>query len=1039
MQYNTALMFFTCGAGLITLQLGRTRWATACGVVATTVGLLTLTEYLAGVDLGIDQLLMRHYITVETSHPGRMAPNTALCFALCGTALVLIARLGWSRRAQLLSGFLGSAVLLLGCAAFLGYMVEAETAYGWGHLTRMAVHTAAGFELLGAGLMLLAWREGIARVSITALVGREEQIPGFQLANVKQRPTVMRRKVIAISILTMAFISTGVATLVIRELHRVAIAREQKNLQTLAASWGQLIDAAIRFDRKHTQKDQFQNSWRETLSQISDAHEHLLDEMEGTKEFMLAKQEDTQIVFLLRQRHVETKLPQPVPFASERAEPMRRALRGLSGTMKGLDYRGVEVLAAYQPLQETDCGLVAKVDLAEIQAPFNRAILLAAGVIFVIIMIGSVFVILMVNPLIQGLEIRTVKLASAYTELQKEIEERRRTEEALRESAQELSVRGRVSSVFLTLGNFITADDDEIYGKTLPIILQALESKYGVFGYIDEKGDLVVPSMTRHIWEKCNVPDKCIVFPRHKWGDSTWPRAIREMRTIYSNEPSTSIPQGHVPIDRHISLPIVHKGEAIGLIQVANKETDYDEKDVGLLESIGETIAPVLAARLLARQEENARIEAERCLILAKEETETAYHSLRESEERYRTLVENAPEAIIVFDIDKRVLVDANQNAVNLFRYDRESLLALEPEDLEPLFHADGQSPNELMSGVTRGAFAGETPEFEWTLLSADGDKIPCEVRLVRLPSRTSRLFRASIIDISRRKKLECQLRHAQKLEAIGQLAAGVAHEINTPTQYVSDNTNFLKEVFGEIQPVLKKLGELANADQSRPIPTELIAELRVETERADLDYLTEEIPRAIHQTLEGIERISKIVRAMGEFSHPSMDKTATDINRGIESTITVAINEWKYVAEIVTELDPQLPLVPCIPGDLNQVVLNMVVNAAHAIADVVGDGSGGKGTITISTRQVDEWAEIRISDTGTGIPEDIRDRIFHPFYTTKEIGKGTGQGLSIAHAVVVHKHQGTLTVESEVGKGTTFLIRLPMTDPVVVTEEVMA
>ena len=211
-------------------------------------------------------------------------------------------------------------------------------------------------------------------------------------------------------------------------------------------------------------------------------------------------------------------------------------------------------------------------------------------------------------------------------------------------------------------------------------------------------------------------------------------------------------------------------------------------------------------------------------------------------------------------------------------------------------------------------------------------------------------------------------------------------------------------------------------------MPETLIRAVEATARAIDVAYLTKEIPEAIQQSLEGIERVAKIVQAMKEFSHPgSEEKTAIDLNSAIESTLTVARNEWKYVADMVMELDPTLPLVPCLPGELNQVVLNIIVNAAHAITDVVGDGSRGKGTITVSTRRDGGWVEIRITDTGTGIPEAVRDKVFDPFFTTKEVGKGTGQGLAIAHDVVVKKHGGTLTFTSEIGQGTVFRIRLPL------------
>jgi signal transduction histidine kinase len=196
----------------------------------------------------------------------------------------------------------------------------------------------------------------------------------------------------------------------------------------------------------------------------------------------------------------------------------------------------------------------------------------------------------------------------------------------------------------------------------------------------------------------------------------------------------------------------------------------------------------------------------------------------------------------------------------------------------------------------------------------------------------------------------------------------------------------------------------------------------------ADLAYLAEEIPKAITQSLEGVGRVSDIVRAMKDFSHPGASgKEAIDLSKAIESTVTVARNEWKYVADMVTDFDPALPPVPCLVGEFNQVILNIVVNAAHAIADVIGDHTDKRGTIRITTRRDNKWAEIRISDTGTGIPEQHRSRVFDHFFTTKAVGKGTGQGLSIAHAVVTEKHGGSIALETEMGKGTTFIIRLPI------------
>ena len=282
--------------------------------------------------------------------------------------------------------------------------------------------------------------------------------------------------------------------------------------------------------------------------------------------------------------------------------------------------------------------------------------------------------------------------------------------------------------------------------------------------------------------------------------------------------------------------------------------------------------------------------------------------------------------------------------------------------------------------------------------------------------------------EVEERNKMEIQLRHAQKMESIGQLAAGIAHEINTPTQYIGDNNRFVRDAFNDLAPLLGAQTRLLAAAQAGPVPPALLAEVVAAAKAADVDYLTEEVPKALGQALDGVERVSKIVRAMKEFSHPgSAEKARVDLNHAIESTITVASNEWKYVAELVTEFDPALPQVFCLPGEFNQVVLNIIVNASHAIADAVGDGGKGKGRLAVTTRCDGDWAEVRIQDSGTGIPEKARAKVFDPFFTTKGVGKGTGQGLAIAHSVIVDKHGGTITFETEVGQGTTFIIRIPI------------
>ncbi len=275
--------------------------------------------------------------------------------------------------------------------------------------------------------------------------------------------------------------------------------------------------------------------------------------------------------------------------------------------------------------------------------------------------------------------------------------------------------------------------------------------------------------------------------------------------------------------------------------------------------------------------------------------------------------------------------------------------------------------------------------------------------------------------DVTDRRLMERQLLQSQKLEAIGQLAAGIAHEINTPAQYVADNLRFLME---GVATTTKVLAELRSG---RPCTPELEEELAI---------YEGEMPAAIRQSLEGMSRIAAIVRGMRTFAHPGgSSKTTVDLNAEIASTVTVTRNEWKYVSEVVTEFDPELPPVPAIAGEINHVFLNIIVNAAHAIEERLKTAPAPPGRILIRTEREGDHVVIRISDNGCGIPDAIRDRVFDHFFTTKAVGKGTGQGLAIVHRLVYEKHGGTIQFEPALPTGTTFVIRLPLTATTLVAQ----
>ena len=408
--------------------------------------------------------------------------------------------------------------------------------------------------------------------------------------------------------------------------------------------------------------------------------------------------------------------------------------------------------------------------------------------------------------------------------------------------------------------------------------------------------------------------------------------------------------------------------------------------------------------------------------------------NLRESEAKFRALFETSRDAIMMLGCDG--FFDCNKATLDLFGCSsRDQFIAKHPSELSPSMQPDGRDSMNAAQERIEAAFREGGQFFEWVHKRVDGTPFPAEVLLSRMEFQGKPVLQAVVRDITDRKRTEVerqqmsvQLLHAQKMESIGQLAAGIAHEINTPIQFVGDNTKFLKDSFADLQMLMAKFREMQSAVADGRCTPELTEEVQKAVESADLDYLTAEIPKAIDQSLEGVQRVAKIVRAMKEFSHPDegIEKVLTDINKAIETTTTVARNEWKYVADMKTELSPSLPPVPCLPGDINQVFLNLIVNAAHAIADRKNPDNA-KGAITISTRLDDKHVEIRISDTGIGVSEKNRSKIFEPFFTTKGVGRGTGQGLAIAHNVVVKKHFGTITFETKEGLGTTFIVRLPI------------
>ena len=386
---------------------------------------------------------------------------------------------------------------------------------------------------------------------------------------------------------------------------------------------------------------------------------------------------------------------------------------------------------------------------------------------------------------------------------------------------------------------------------------------------------------------------------------------------------------------------------------------------------------------------------------------------------RLAAVVEQTVESIVITDVMGNIEY-VNPAFESQTGYRRSEVLGVNPRILK-----SGKQDRKFYEEMWRALIAGEqwrggmiNKKKDGTLYEEEGAIIP-----VKGDNGDVVCFAAICRDITYENQLKNELAQAQKMESVGQLTAGVAHEINSPSQYVGDNLNFLKGSIEDIAPVLKSVYEVSQSEDKL-----MTAELLKQIDDIDLEFILDELATSIDDAIDGINRVSKIVRSMREFSHPGEKGvySKSDLNRGIESAVTVSRNEWKYSADLKLELQEDLPLVNCCLDEINQVVLNLIVNASHAIADVVGGDGQVLGEIIVSSKEDGGDVIIEISDTGGGIPDEILEKIFDPFFTTKEVGRGTGQGLYIAHAII-EKHGGKISIETVAGKGTTFFIRLPI------------
>ena len=573
-----------------------------------------------------------------------------------------------------------------------------------------------------------------------------------------------------------------------------------------------------------------------------------------------------------------------------------------------------------------------------------------------------------------------------------DITELKRTETALKKELAASSALAETAGWLVS-----SAHLNEISEKILEKTEKLTDSRFGFVGYIDPAtGFLVAPTLSSIVWELCQVDGRETVFEDFK---GLWGWVLNSRKPILTNdaqgdERSTGTPEGHIPIDRFLGVPAMLGDRLVGMIGLANPGRDYTEEDLRIVQPY----ADLFAVALDRKRHEEETISREKYL---------------------RDILDSIAAGIMVIDQESHVIKEINPTAAKMIGASKEDILGRECWNFVcPSMHNCCPVTDERKS----------VENSERVLLNIHSEEIPIIKTVAPIIISGHHYLLETFVDITEQKHMEFKLAQAQKLEAIGQLAAGIAHEINTPMQFIQGNIEFLEEALTSLGRIIDDLS-LATKNIAADMPaTDIIDILTEHLDNVDLEFYKDEIPQAVAGSLEGVERIGRIVASMRFFAHPGkMGKSLIDLNETVNNALIISRNQWKYYAEVTKDLDPDLPKVSAYAPEVNQVLLNLIINAAHAVAEAHGDKQPPEGLIHIATRLIDSQVELRIQDNGTGIPVEYKRKIFEPFFTTKEVGKGTGQGLAISYSIVVEKHGGEIDFETELGQGTTFIVRLPI------------
>lgn len=547
----------------------------------------------------------------------------------------------------------------------------------------------------------------------------------------------------------------------------------------------------------------------------------------------------------------------------------------------------------------------------------------------------------------------------------------------------------------------VSPNEEKVARACLSAAEGLTSSQFSWIGEFNQNGNLGTIALSEEALRLCGITcEQALALLKNMKTRNFWGEVLECGKSVIINDPADhtkriELPEYHSNITSFLGVPLKSGGRVTGLIALANKEGGYSETDQ---EDI-EVLAFVLTEAI-------ERIRAEKAVV--------------DNQKRLELILETTPAGIMIVDTKSHNIIDLNPYALKLIGGERERTIGKSclgficPHERCPVTDLGKKIENE-----------------ESILLKSDGSELPILKTAVPFYLHGRQVILETFIDLTERKEMETKLRQTDRLESIGQLAAGIAHEINTPTHFVRSNVEFLQNNLSKSNQFTDKAWRLLQTIESRAPIEGAVQEMKTVAQGLDLEYLSSETAGAIEDCLSGLDRIGKIVDSMRYFAHPGKEeRTPVYLNQAIENAVTVSRNEWKYCADLTTDLDPEMPSVYCISSHINQVLLNLIINAAHAIAEKLGENPEEKGKIAITTSRKGDWVEICISDTGTGVPEKIRNRIFDPFFTTKEVGRGTGQGLAIARAIIVKEHMGTIHFKTEVGQGTIFIVRLPMGSP---------